>query len=182
MHHAQSVFRQVEKLVERCSSGLLQVMYLYLPLSNVKYTLLPVTDIYFQQILTGILNKYIGTYFEDIDASQLTGNIFGGGVSLHNLKLRPTVFESLGIPFHVIAGKCGTLEVKYSITKLYSEPVIVNLRDLYVLIVPSQSIQYDAEMEEDEHQSEKMRQLEVFESVKHHLSHPQEHRSSLLGT
>lgn len=101
-----------------------------------------------------------------------------GGVTLADLNLRPGIFESLGIPFHVVAGKCGQLEVKYSLTRLYSEPVVVTLKDLHLLIVPSRCVEYDETAEKEALQHEKMRQLEIFESMRHHLVTMQQRRAT----
>ncbi|ODM94077.1 Vacuolar protein sorting-associated protein 13A [Orchesella cincta] len=128
--------------------------------------------------VTGILNKYIGEYFENIDVSQLTGSLFGGGVTLNNVNLRSTILDSIGLPFHVVLGKCGTLEIRYSLTKLYSEPVQVTLKDVYVLITPTRSITRDENVQHAAKQNLKMRQLEIYESVKHHINQNPEHSKS----
>lgn len=128
-------------------------------------------------LLAGVINRHIKPYFEGIDASQLTGSIFGGGVTLTDLQIRPTLFEHLGIPFHVVAGRCGKLEVQYSLTKLYSEPVVVILKDLHILIKPSKGVPYNEEAEAESSQRDKMEQLEVFESVKKHVKAARKRKS-----
>lgn len=101
-------------------------------------------------------------------------------MTLTDINLRSSIFESLGVPFHVVAGKCGKLEVKYSLTRLYSEPVVVTLKDLHLLVIPANGVEYNDEAQQESGQAEKLRQLEIFESVKRHLVHTIQRKATKL--
>lgn len=59
----------------------------------------------------------------------------------------------------------GTLTLKIPWTSLYSQPVEIGLKDLYLLVVPGSSIAYDEVTEESARQKAKIRLVESIEAA-----------------
>jgi vacuolar protein sorting-associated protein 13A/C len=56
----------------------------------------------FENLLASVLNKYLTPYVENCDPKQLNIGIWKGNVVLENLRLKPDLLTSLGIPFDVM--------------------------------------------------------------------------------
>ncbi|ROI74411.1 Vacuolar protein sorting-associated protein 13A, partial [Anabarilius grahami] len=72
----------------------------------------------------------------------------------------------LDIPFKVRAGHIGRLELKIPWKNLYTQSVEATLDEVYLLIVPTASIKYDAEKEERQLQEARQRELQRIEETK----------------
>ncbi|KAH8237095.1 hypothetical protein KR038_004232 [Drosophila bunnanda] len=123
----------------------------------------------FEAVVADVLNKVLGDYIENLDRKQLKIGIWGGDVTLQNLKIRENALDELDLPVQLIYGflgewrnittfklnqvHChlirftGKLVLKIPWKNLYSQPVIVNIEDLYVLVSPNNNVQYNAEKE-----------------------------------
>ena len=60
------------------------------------------------------LNKYLGQYVYNVDASALKVSILKGNVELRNLQLKPEALNSLSLPITVKSGLLGSLKLKVS--------------------------------------------------------------------
>ncbi|CAG7785731.1 unnamed protein product [Allacma fusca] len=119
----------------------------------------------FETIVVDTLNRLLGDYFENLDTSQLKLGIWGGDVVLRNLRFRDSALEDVG-PFKVVAGKLGSLTMKIPWTSLYTAPVILNLQELYLLVMPSHSIKYDEEAEEKATLYKKQKEIQRIENAR----------------
>ncbi|XP_056428779.1 intermembrane lipid transfer protein VPS13C isoform X2 [Hyla sarda] len=113
----------------------------------------------FESVVADLLNRFLGDYVENLDRSQLKLGIWGGNVSLENLKIRENALSELDVPFKVKAGQIDKLILKIPWKNLYGDAVVATLEGLYLLVVPGASIQYDAEKEERNVQEAKQRDL-----------------------
>uniref|UniRef100_A0AAY5F0U2 Vacuolar protein sorting 13 homolog A n=1 Tax=Electrophorus electricus TaxID=8005 RepID=A0AAY5F0U2_ELEEL len=109
----------------------------------------------FESLVVDVLNRFLGDYVVNLDSSQLNLGIWGG-----------KVFSQLDIPFKVRAGHIGRLELKIPWKNLYTQSVEATLDDVYLLIVPTASIKYDAEKEEKQLQEARQRELQRIEETK----------------
>uniref|UniRef100_A0A4W5LDX6 Chorein N-terminal domain-containing protein n=1 Tax=Hucho hucho TaxID=62062 RepID=A0A4W5LDX6_9TELE len=107
----------------------------------------------FESVVVDVLNRFLGDYVVNLDTSQLKLGIWGGN-------------SQLDIPFKVRAGHIGRLELKIPWKNLYTQSVEATLDGVYLLIVPTASIKYDAEKEEKQLQEARQRELQRIEETK----------------
>ncbi|KAJ3603606.1 hypothetical protein NHX12_028351 [Muraenolepis orangiensis] len=120
----------------------------------------------FESVVVDVLNRFLGDYVVNLDSSQLKLGIWGGDVVLLNLEIKENALSQLDIPFKVRAGHIGRLELKIPWKNLYTQSVEATLDGVYLLIVPTASIKYDAEKEEKQLQEARQRELQRIEETK----------------
>ncbi|XP_075064457.1 intermembrane lipid transfer protein VPS13C isoform X2 [Mixophyes fleayi] len=118
-----------------------------------------------ESVVADLLNRFLGDYVENLDRSQLKLGIWGGNVSLENLRVRENALSELDVPFKVKAGQIDKLTLKIPWKNLYGDAVVATLEGLYLLVVPGASIKYDAEKEERNLQETKQRELHRIEEA-----------------
>ncbi|XP_014027654.1 vacuolar protein sorting-associated protein 13A isoform X1 [Salmo salar] len=120
----------------------------------------------FESVVVDVLNRFLGDYVVNLDTSQLKLGIWGGDAVLRNLEIKENALSQLDIPFKVRAGHIGRLELKIPWKNLYTQSVEATLDGVYLLIVPTASIKYDAEKEEKQLQEARQRELQRIEETK----------------
>ncbi|XP_060787336.1 vacuolar protein sorting-associated protein 13A isoform X2 [Neoarius graeffei] len=120
----------------------------------------------FESLVVDVLNRFLGDYVVNLDSSQLKLGIWGGAAVLLNLEIKENALSQLDIPFKVKAGHIGRLELKIPWKNLYTQSVEATLDEVYLLIVPTASIKYDAEKEEKQLQEARQRELQRIEETK----------------
>ncbi|XP_023259065.1 vacuolar protein sorting-associated protein 13A isoform X2 [Seriola lalandi dorsalis] len=120
----------------------------------------------FESLVVDVLNQFLGDYVVNLDSSQLQLGIWGGDAVLTNLEIKENALSQLDIPFKVRAGHIGRLELKIPWKNLYTQSVEATLDGVYLLIVPTASIKYDAEKEEKQLQEARQRELQRIEETK----------------
>ncbi|XP_066500890.1 vacuolar protein sorting-associated protein 13A isoform X2 [Hoplias malabaricus] len=120
----------------------------------------------FESLVVDVLNRFLGDYVVNLDSSQLKLGIWGGDAILRNLEIKENALSQLDIPFKVRAGRIGRLELKIPWKNLYTQSVEATLDEVYLLIVPTASIKYDAEKEEKQLQEARQRELQRIEETK----------------
>uniref|UniRef100_A0A9J7YYX8 Vacuolar protein sorting 13 homolog A n=1 Tax=Cyprinus carpio carpio TaxID=630221 RepID=A0A9J7YYX8_CYPCA len=116
----------------------------------------------FESVVVDVLNRFLGDYVVNLDSSQLSLGIWGGKRARF-LFLKQS---QLDIPFKVRAGHIGRLELKIPWKNLYTQSVEATLDEVFLLIVPTASIKYDAEKEERQLQEAQQRELQRIEETK----------------
>uniref|UniRef100_A0A674DPS1 Vacuolar protein sorting 13 homolog A n=1 Tax=Salmo trutta TaxID=8032 RepID=A0A674DPS1_SALTR len=117
----------------------------------------------FESVVVDVLNRFLGDYVVNLDSSQLKLGIWGGNDYVLRLA---SLLSQLDIPFKVRAGHIGRLELKIPWKNLYTQSVEATLDGVYLLIVPTASIKYDAEKEEKQLQEARQRELQRIEETK----------------
>uniref|UniRef100_A0A3Q2QLT1 Vacuolar protein sorting 13 homolog A n=1 Tax=Fundulus heteroclitus TaxID=8078 RepID=A0A3Q2QLT1_FUNHE len=120
----------------------------------------------FESVVVDVLNRFLGDYVVNLDSSQLKLGIWGGDAVLKNLDIKENALSQLDLPFKVRAGHIGRLELKIPWTDIYNQSVEATLDGVYLLIVPTASIKYDAEKEEKQLQEARQRELKRIEETK----------------
>uniref|UniRef100_A0A3B3B5S6 Chorein N-terminal domain-containing protein n=1 Tax=Oryzias melastigma TaxID=30732 RepID=A0A3B3B5S6_ORYME len=120
----------------------------------------------FESLVVDVLNRFLGDYVVNLDSSQLKLGIWGGNAVLKSLEIKENALSELDIPFKVKAGHIGRLELKIPWKNLYTQSVEATLDGVYLLIVPTASIKYDAEKEEKQLQEARQRELQRIEDTK----------------
>jgi vacuolar protein sorting-associated protein 13A/C len=69
--------------------------------------------------------------------------VLQGSAVMRNLKLKNSVFDRFNLPVTVREGYLGMISISVPWTKLESQSTVVNIRDLYILAVPSTKVSFD---------------------------------------
>ncbi|XP_068460599.1 intermembrane lipid transfer protein VPS13A isoform X2 [Clinocottus analis] len=120
----------------------------------------------FESLVVDVLNRFLGDYVVNLDSSQLKLGIWGGDAVLRNLEIKENALSQLDIPFKVKAGHIGQLQLKIPWKNLYTQSVEATLDGVYLLMVPTASIKYDAAKEEKQLQEARQRELQRIEETK----------------
>uniref|UniRef100_A0A8C8SXH0 Vacuolar protein sorting 13 homolog A n=1 Tax=Pelusios castaneus TaxID=367368 RepID=A0A8C8SXH0_9SAUR len=124
----------------------------------------------FESLVVDVLNRFLGDYVVNLDSSQLSLGIWGGAVALKNLEIKENALSQLDVPFKVKAGHIGQLNLQIPWKNLYTQPVEAVLDGVYLLIVPTASIKYDAEKEDKQLLEAKQRELQRIEDAKQKIA------------
>uniref|UniRef100_A0A0K0EZ74 Vacuolar protein sorting-associated protein 13D (inferred by orthology to a human protein) n=1 Tax=Strongyloides venezuelensis TaxID=75913 RepID=A0A0K0EZ74_STRVS len=111
--------------------------------------------------LASVLNRYVGEYLEDLNTDQLSIALLSGKVELENVPLKKSALSKFDIPIDVKSGVVGKLIVTIPITAIRSEPWIVKLNDVFIVLKSSER-QYSGK-EQDE--TEIRRKEELFKEL-----------------
>uniref|UniRef100_A0A8C3R8D7 Vacuolar protein sorting 13 homolog A n=1 Tax=Cyanoderma ruficeps TaxID=181631 RepID=A0A8C3R8D7_9PASS len=113
----------------------------------------------FESLVVDVLNRFLGDYVVNLDSSQLKLGIWGG-----------TGLPHLDVPFKVKAGHISQLNLQIPWQNLYTQPVEAVLDGVYLLIVPTASIKYDAEKEARQFLEARQRELQRIEEAKQKIA------------
>lgn len=127
----------------------------------------------FEGVVAGILNRFLGKYVQDLDTENLNVGIFSGDVNLTDLKLKPEALYELDLPIDVKIGTVGRVNLQIPWAGLYTQPVIVNIEDVLILVGPAISNTFfDPEREKRLTRAAKRKILQDLESEYEMLSGP----------
>lgn len=101
----------------------------------------------FEALITQILNKVLGDYIENVDSGQLDISIMNGEVRLANMKLKATLFDSMPVPFALDFGQIGLIYLKIPFWNLFSQPIIIEISNIFALVRPKHIKEWDEEVE-----------------------------------
>ncbi|XGW23678.1 hypothetical protein V3C99_005698 [Haemonchus contortus] len=99
----------------------------------------------FESLVADLLNRFLGDFVDNLDASQLNIGIWGGDVKLENLEIKETALDDLDLPIKLKFGYLSTLILKIPWKNLYNEPVIANIDGLHLIVVPNKGVVYNEE-------------------------------------
>uniref|UniRef100_A0A2R5LD33 Putative vacuolar protein n=1 Tax=Ornithodoros turicata TaxID=34597 RepID=A0A2R5LD33_9ACAR len=111
-----------------------------------------------------VLNTYVGEYVENLNTHQLSIGLLRGQVELENLPLKKDAFRQLLLPFEIKAGFIGKISLTIPVTRLRSEPWVINVERLYVVVGPVSLNEYDEDHEEQVLQNAKLSKLDAMEA------------------
>ncbi|KAI8878766.1 hypothetical protein K501DRAFT_124944, partial [Backusella circina FSU 941] len=119
-----------------------------------------------ESVVSNLLNRVLGAYVSNLNYNQLKIGIWSGEVILRDLKLRREALDKLNLPVDVLEGcYLGELTLTIPWNNLRGKPVVIDIKDAYVLAVPrNESTMTAEELEEREYQN-KMRKLKNAEMV-----------------
>ncbi|MCP9261504.1 hypothetical protein DINM_004861 [Dirofilaria immitis] len=116
-----------------------------------------------ENLVAWVLNNYVGEYLENLNTDQLSIALLQGQVELENVPLKKSALRKFDVPLKVKSGLLGKLTLSVPLTRLRSEPWVIRMNDLLVLLEPSASVRYDVENVEIYEQSRKEQQLDELE-------------------
>ncbi|KAJ9453620.1 putative vacuolar protein sorting-associated protein 13A [Diplonema papillatum] len=134
-----------------------------------------------EQYVSNFLAGYLGKYIRGINDKQLGVSLWNGSLDLKNLELRTHMLVPSALPVVCHRGYVGALKVTIPWTRLQSEPVVISLSDIYVLLRPKRGAPWDASAEEEAERDRKNRALDVFEALRQKQADetPQDHAADV---
>nr|XP_026488707.1 vacuolar protein sorting-associated protein 13A-like isoform X1 [Vanessa tameamea] len=128
----------------------------------------------FEGAVAGILNRLLGKYVQDLDTENLNVGIFSGNVNLTDLKLKPEALYELDLPIDVKIGTIGKINLQIPWSGLYTQPVVVQIEDVLILVGPAISNSYfDPDREKRLTRAAKRKILQDLEAESEILKGPQ---------
>ncbi|VIO96842.1 Uncharacterized protein BM_BM5678 [Brugia malayi] len=117
----------------------------------------------FESVVAEVLNRMLGNFVNNLDASQLNIGIWGGDVKLTNLKVKETALDDFDLPIKLKFGCLTRLVLKIPWSDLYHQPVIADIEGLNLIIVPNKGIVYSEEKAKKYEKGEKDKALARLE-------------------
>ncbi|KAJ2950876.1 hypothetical protein O0L34_g5236 [Tuta absoluta] len=128
----------------------------------------------FEGAVAGILNRLLGKYVSDLDTENLNVGIFSGNVNLTDLKLKPEALYELDLPIDVKIGTIGKVNLQIPWSGLYTQPVVVHIEDVLILVGPAISnTHFDPDREKRLTRAAKRKILQDLEAESEILKGPQ---------
>uniref|UniRef100_A0A8C3CU88 Vacuolar protein sorting 13 homolog A n=1 Tax=Cairina moschata TaxID=8855 RepID=A0A8C3CU88_CAIMO len=128
----------------------------------------------FESLVVDVLNRFLGDYVVNLDSSQLKLGIWGGAVALKNLEIKENALLNCFFVF------LGQLNLQIPWQNLYTQPVEAILDGVYLLIVPTASIKYDAEKEARQLLEARQRELQRIEEAKQKIADQEEKQDTFV--
>ena len=116
--------------------------------------------------VAAVLQKALGAYLEGIDSASLHASVWNGDIVLRNVSLKTSALEALQLPVRVLGGSVGVVRVQVPWRKLRTDPIIITIEGLWLLLAPQDSTeQWDEEGERMRTLAAMKQRLEVWEEV-----------------
>ncbi|KNC49731.1 uncharacterized protein AMSG_06001 [Thecamonas trahens ATCC 50062] len=108
----------------------------------------PLSHQFRPNLVSRVLTSTLGRYVEDLDPEHLRVHVYAGQVSLDDLTLKTSALDALGLPLVLLHGSIGRLElnIPWGAT-LWTSPVTLVLKDVFVLCGPKAQMDYDEDAE-----------------------------------
>ena len=88
------------------------------------------------KLISSVLNHFLGNFIEDLDSKQLDVSLWSGKISLDNLQIKKSLFDTMPVPFELHHGKVGKIYLEIPITSLTSSPLKIEISDVFLFIKP----------------------------------------------
>ncbi|XP_072222806.1 intermembrane lipid transfer protein VPS13D isoform X2 [Leuresthes tenuis] len=114
-------------------------------------------------LVAWVLNTYLGKYVSNLNTDQLSIALLKGAVELENLPLRKDALREFDLPFEVKAGFIGKITLQIPFYRPHSDPWVISMSQLNLIVGPAQPQEYDGEKEREEERERKKRLLKALE-------------------
>eukprot|EP01133_Synstelium_polycarpum_P005870 gene5870-6788_t len=112
----------------------------------------------FEGVVAEVIDRFLGSFLQEVTKKQLKIGLFNGNVLLKNVEIKPEALRAFDLPVAVNRGVVGRLVIKVPWTSLKTDPVIIQLQDIYVLASSIDNIP-PSDDDEDESQGDKFRRF-----------------------
>ncbi len=117
-----------------------------------------------ERIISSVLNTFLGNFIENLDSEQLKISLWSSTVKLENLQIKPTLFDSMPVPFTLHYGKVGRIFIDIPIMNLSSSPLKLEISDVFVFIKPKNFDLWSEKVEIDAYIEKTISFLDKFET------------------
>ncbi|XP_030623060.1 vacuolar protein sorting-associated protein 13D [Chanos chanos] len=115
-------------------------------------------------LVAWVLNTYLGKYVSNLNTDQLSIALLKGAVELENLPLRKDALREFDLPFEVKAGFIGKITLQIPFYRPHSDPWVISMSQLNLIIGPAQPQEYDEEREREAEKQQKKQLLKALEN------------------
>ncbi|XP_065669589.1 intermembrane lipid transfer protein VPS13A isoform X9 [Hydra vulgaris] len=119
-----------------------------------------------EAVVVSILKKYIGKYIKNFDGKNLSLSLWSGEATLCDLELKAEALAELNLPIQVTSGFIGKLFLSIPWSSLYTQSVILNIDNVFVVASPQIESPFDAEQNKKFHYIMKQNQLNSITNLK----------------
>ncbi|XP_073839094.1 vacuolar protein sorting 13D isoform X2 [Musca autumnalis] len=116
------------------------------------------------ELITWVLNTYLGKYLEDFNPAQLSIALMSGEVELENVPIRRDALRSFGIPVEALSGSIGRIKLQIPVRQFRTSPWSIVIERVYGVFVPKDISEWDNEKEKDAEYAYKIRVLDAKEA------------------
>lgn len=121
------------------------------------------------QLAATLINKFLSPFVDELAAEQLNVFAWSGQVSLKDVSIKRNAFDSLNLPFRVVHGTIGKIQATVPWTNIYTESIVINISDVYIVAIPNAEIRFDPQAEEQYEWDAKKKFLDNIEKTKQQL-------------
>ncbi|XP_065685047.1 intermembrane lipid transfer protein VPS13A isoform X3 [Hydra vulgaris] len=119
-----------------------------------------------EAVVVSILKKYIGKYIKNFDGKNLSLSLWSGEATLCDLELKAEALAELDLPIQVTSGFIGKLFLSIPWSSLYTQSVVLNIDNVFVVASPQIESPFDAEQNKKFHCIMKQNQLNFITNLK----------------
>ncbi|XP_051860655.1 intermembrane lipid transfer protein Vps13D isoform X1 [Drosophila albomicans] len=109
-------------------------------------------------LITWVLNTYLGKYLENLNSAQLSVALLSGEVELENIPIRKDALRSVGLPIEVSSGSIGKIKLQVPVRQFRTSPWCISVEGLFCVVCPKDFENWDEA-------KEKLMDLEYKQSV-----------------
>lgn len=138
-----------------------------------------------RELITWVLNTYLGKYLEDFNPAQLSVALlsgkrfcfifrhklillflnFKGEVELENVPIRKDALRSFGLPVQVVSGVIGKIKLQIPVRQFKTAPWCIVIEQVYAVFSPKDPNDWDDEVERTDELQYKMTELDSKEAI-----------------
>ncbi|WBW73191.1 intermembrane lipid transfer protein, chorein family Vps1302 [Schizosaccharomyces osmophilus] len=116
-------------------------------------------------LLANFLNRLLGEYIENFDATQLKVGVWNGDVTLQNLQLKRDALRKLELPISVQYGLVESLKLKIPWSSLKNRPVEIYIEGIRALAAMDESPTISKKEDSSQQLEAKRREMELWEAA-----------------
>ena len=117
-----------------------------------------------EKLISSVLNRVLGNFIENLDSEQLNISLLHSNVKLENLQIKPTLFDSMPVPFSLHYGKVGRIFIDIPVWNIASAPLKVEISDVFMFIKPKHFDLWKEQVEIDAYIEKTLSFLDKFEA------------------
>ncbi|EDW76798.1 uncharacterized protein Dwil_GK18894 [Drosophila willistoni] len=111
-----------------------------------------------RDLITWVLNTYLGKYLENLNSAQLSVALLSGEVELENIPIRKDALRSFNLPVEVSSGSIRKIKLHIPVRQFRTSPWCISIEGLYCVVCPKDLAKWD-------YAKEKLQDLEYKLSV-----------------
>eukprot|EP01104_Vermistella_antarctica_P003313 TRINITY_DN13487_c0_g1_i1.p1 TRINITY_DN13487_c0_g1~~TRINITY_DN13487_c0_g1_i1.p1 ORF type:complete len:120 (+),score=23.76 TRINITY_DN13487_c0_g1_i1:258-617(+) len=98
-----------------------------------------------EQLISSVLKQYrVQDYVLGLDPDNLKVSVTTGKVKLTNLEVNADALKSINLPVKIVKGTLGSLTIDLPWRKLNTDPTIIRISKVFILLGPKDVSEYKA--------------------------------------
>ncbi|XP_034133792.1 vacuolar protein sorting-associated protein 13D isoform X2 [Drosophila guanche] len=96
-----------------------------------------------RDLITWVLNTYLGKYLENLNSAQLSVALLTGEVELENIPIRKDALRALNLPVEVAGGSIRKIKLQIPVRQFRTSPWCISVEGLFCIICPKNLENWD---------------------------------------